>query len=59
MFGAARHWLGKNEIAFMIEENKNIIVSIDGWYDESTSLIITIFNCNGLTIDVSVMSAKN
>ena len=43
VFGAARHWLGKNEIAFMIEENKNTIVSIDGWYDESTSLIITIF----------------
>ena len=58
MFCADQYQLGKNGIAIKIKQNKKAIVAADGWYEKLTCLISAYFPCNGLKVNVSVMSEE-
>ena len=55
-FRAVCYWLSKDGIAVKVEENMEVIVAADGWYEKLTCLISAYCSNDGLTINVSVMN---
>ena len=58
VFSVILYWIDKDEIAFKIKDNKELIIATERCYEKSTCVISAYSTSNELTINLFVWSTN-